>query len=553
MAHITFIRPPFVVPADMVGQQQGTPPLGMAYLLGSLKEHGHDVCAIDGFGEDVNRCTRLGNLDSKGIYVNGILADDIVARIPVGTDVVAVTCMFSNEWLYTRHIINKVRACFPDVPIIAGGEHITAESYRSMLYTPALTACALGEGEELILELIDAIMCRSPLTDVHGIAFFDDDGNYRKTERKNRLRGLDEIPLPSWEEIPLENYLRAQLGNGTLGRRSIPMLASRGCPYTCTFCSSPSMWGTRWISRDPKLVVDEIESYVDRYNIDHIDFADLTTVINRRWIIDFCKLLIARQLPVTWSLSSGTRSEALDQEVLGYMKSAGIERITYAPESGSEKTLQRVKKRVNLQKMTESIRACVKVGICSRANFIFGLPGQTKLECFESIAFATKLCLLGMHDVACMCFAPYPGSYLFEKLVAEEKIKIDETFDEFLITNLTTKVFGMKSWSEHIPSWSMPLWIIGTTMYFYALQFVTRPVRLFRLLHRMAKKKPVTMIETILYGQWIRLFTRQAKMDVRNAEFIDRNEMAEHNVARRQKTADRLVVINSGNPERGLF
>ena len=348
MAHVTLIRPPFVQPSDMINQTEGTPSLGLAYLLGSLKEHGHQVSAIDAFGEDVNRFAAITNSQVKGILINGIGAEQIVSMIPKHTDVIGITCMFSNEWLYTRYIINKIRLAFPHVPIIAGGEHVTAESYRSMISTPALTACALGEGEETINDLVDTLVAGKDLAEVHGIAYFDENGNYQKTERRLRIKEVDDIPLPSWEEIPVANYLDAGLGNGTLQRRAMPMLASRGCPYQCTFCSSPSMWGIRWVSRNPRLVVDEIKFYKNRYEINHIDFNDLTTVINRKWIIDFCKLLISENLGITWSLSSGTRSEALDHEVLDYMKRAGIERITYAPESGSDKTLERVKKKVDL-------------------------------------------------------------------------------------------------------------------------------------------------------------------------------------------------------------
>jgi radical SAM superfamily enzyme YgiQ (UPF0313 family) len=546
------IRPPFVMPTDMVNQQQGTPPLGMAYLLASLKAHGHEVCGIDAFGEDVNRCTRLGNAGSKkGLIVCGIRADEIVARIPLSTDLIALSCMFSNEWVYTRHIINKIKARFPDVPIIAGGEHITAESYRSMLHTPALAACGLGEGEETIIDLVDTLLQGGNLADVAGIAYFDEDGNYRKTAQRKRMRDLDDIPLPLWDEIPILNYLNSGLGNGTIARRSMPMLASRGCPYTCTFCSSPSMWGTRWLSRDPQLVIDEIKGYIKKYNINHIDFADLTTVINRRWILEFCQLLIAEKLPLTWSLSSGTRSEALDEEVLSHMKQAGIERITYAPESGSERTLERIKKRVNLQNMSKSIRASVKVGIYSRANLIFGLPDQTISEALESVKFATKLCFLGMSDIACMCFAPYPGSYLFEKLVSEGEIKVDQEYEAFLATNLTTKIFGMRSWSRHIPNWSMPLWTIGVTMYFYTLQYVFRPWRVLQSFGRMLRGNPITLIETIVYGQVMSLFKRKMKMKY-EVENIERVEVPVNGQAPRRLTPDPLIAVTGGNPGRGI-
>ncbi|MDH3443232.1 MAG: radical SAM protein, partial [Deltaproteobacteria bacterium] len=367
-----------------------------------------------------------------------------------------------------------------------------------------------------------------------------------------RIRNLDDIPLPSWEEIPVENYLAAGLGNGTLQRRTLPMLASRGCPYTCTFCSSASMWGIRWVSRNPKLVVDEIKSYIARYRINHIDFNDLTTVINRKWIIDFCKLLISEKLGITWSLSSGTRSEALDHEVLDYMKRAGIERITYAPESGSDKTLERVKKKVDLENMTVSIRSSVKVGIYSRANLIFGLPDQTVFEALESVAFAMKLCVLGMYDIACMCFAPYPGSELFERMIREGKISTGDSYDEFLVNNLTTKVTGMRSWSQHIPSWSMPLWTIGTTMLFYSLQFLLRPNRFFRMVYRLVKKNPTTMFETIVYGLFISLFKRR-KLVVNDVAPIEKIQLPDLKGEARRSSNDPLILVNSGNPERGLI
>jgi len=552
MAHVTLIRPPFVGPSDMINQTEGTPSLGLAYLLGSLKEHGHHVSAVDAFGEDVNRFAEITNSRCKRILINGIGAEQIVSIIPKHTDVIGITCMFSNEWLYTKYIINKVKLNFPDIPIIAGGEHITAESYRSMISTPALTACALGEGEETINDLVDTLVAGRSLAEVRGIAYFDDDGNYRKTERRARIHHLDDIPLPSWEEIPIENYLDAGLGNGTLQRRVLPMLASRGCPYTCTFCSSASMWGIRWVSRNPKLVVDEIKSYIAKYRINHIDFNDLTTVINRKWIIEFCKLLIDENLGITWSLSSGTRSEALDREVLGYMKRAGIERITYAPESGSNKTLQRVKKKVNLQNMTNSIRASVKVGIFSRANLIFGLPDQTIFEAFQSVAFALKLCVLGMYDIACMCFAPYPGSELFERMIREGKISTGAAYDEFLINNLTTKVTGMRSWSEHIPSWSMPFWTIGTTILFYSVQFVLRPNRFCKMIFRLVKKNPTTMFETIVYGLFISLLKRK-KLAVDQVEPIEKINGDDEKRYARRVSDDPVILVAAGNPERGLI
>jgi anaerobic magnesium-protoporphyrin IX monomethyl ester cyclase len=551
MAHVTLIRPPVVAPIDTVNQQVGTPPLGLAYLAGSLKSQGHEITSIDALGEDVHRITRLANINVRDIQIYGINMDAIISKIPGDTDLIGVSCMFSNEWLYARHLINKIRVNFPHVPIIAGGEHITAESYRSMLSTPALTACALGEGEETIVDLVRTLVKGKDLSEVHGIAYFDESGSYRKTERRLRIKEVDDIPLPCWDGIPLHNYLDAGLGNGTLQKRAMPMLASRGCPYQCTFCSSPSMWGIRWISRNPQLVVAEIKSYIRQFNINHVDFNDLTTVINREWIIAFCKLLISEDLGITWSMSSGTRSEALDYEVLSYMKKAGVERVTYAPESGSIKTLERIQKKVRPARMAKSIRSSVRVGIFSKANFIFGLPDQTKYEVLESIGFVTKLCFLGMYDIAITHFVPYPGSHLFESLVRDGKLKTNEAYEEFLLENVSTKVTGMKSWSKYIPDWSMPLWVIGTIAYFYALQYIIRPHRLFGSCLRLLKGKPVSNTEATIYSLYIKFFKRRATK-VTDVEHLERIDLPVLRTPRRESN-DPAILINSGNPARGLI
>src|SRR2546427_182966 len=101
--------------------------------------------------------------------------------------------------------------------------------------------------------------------------------------------------------------------------RSIPMLASRGCPYLCHFCSNPSMWGTRWVARQPADVVDEIAHYKRTYRIDHVEFFDLTTIVDRRWILAFTERLVQAKLGITWTMPSGTRSEAPD--------AAGLEKL----------------------------------------------------------------------------------------------------------------------------------------------------------------------------------------------------------------------------------
>ena len=95
----------------------------------------------------------------------------------------------------------------------------------------------------------------------------------------------------------------------------MPVMASRGCPYQCTFCSNPAMWTTRWIPRDPDLLLDEMQFYQKNYGAENFDFYDLTAIVKKSWIIDFCNKIEEREMKFTWQLPSGTRTEAIDGEV----------------------------------------------------------------------------------------------------------------------------------------------------------------------------------------------------------------------------------------------
>src|SRR5439155_4419084 len=108
----------------------------------------------------------------------------------------------------------------------------------------------------------------------------------------------------------IEKYIDNACTYGANLGRSMPILASRGCPFECTFCSSPQMWTTRWSARKPEFVLAEMKKYIQRYCVTNFDFYDLTAIVKKQWIADFCRLLIDERVNVTWQLPSGTRSEA---------------------------------------------------------------------------------------------------------------------------------------------------------------------------------------------------------------------------------------------------
>src|SRR5262249_9511636 len=161
------------------------------------------------------------------------------------------------------------RVAFPRVPIFIGGEHATATWTYLLEQCPDVTLCVLGEGEETAVDVADWIAGQRSLADIPGIAFRRD-GLPHRTDRRTPRHDLEQVPRPAWHLFPLENYLSNGYGHGVNRGRSLPMLATRGCPYQCTFCSSPEMWTTRYYVRPVSSVVDEIADYVERYRISNI-------------------------------------------------------------------------------------------------------------------------------------------------------------------------------------------------------------------------------------------------------------------------------------------
>lgn len=473
---ICLVRPPCITnPVAYIASL--TPPIGVAYLASALRQAGHRVTVIDSIGENSDQAVALdGNL-----MLRGLTFQEVVARIPKDTDLIGISGMFSSEWVQIRKMVNLIGEHFPKTFTVCGGEHFTAAPELSMEYCPNISAIVLGEGEVSLVELVNVLEKGGDVASVKGLVLRKD-GKFVRTGTRARVKTVDEIPQPAWDLIPLNTYLDKGLSYGVNRGRSMPMLASRGCPYQCTFCSNPMMWTNRWIARDPIKVVDEIEQYVTLYKVNNVDFYDLTAIVQKDWIVEFCKELVRRNINITWQLPSGTRSEAIDSEVSQWLFKAGCRNLNYAPESGSIKTLERIKKKVKLPRLIESLRGAVAAGLNVKMNIIIGLPDETHWDVWKTLLFLVRLSFHGAHDVSIGVFAPYPGSELYERLVKEGRIThSDEYWSKLAYVDITETV----SYTQHVTSsWLRVYNWIGFAL-FYGSNYLFRPKRFFRTLRNL--------------------------------------------------------------------
>ncbi len=498
---ISLVRPPIVVPtwnqAALV-----TPPLGLAYVAGALDCAGYEVTVVDAVGEAIDQRTPWG----RDCLLFGLAPDEIVERIPRHTQIIGLSAGFTFEWPICRQLIWQIRERFPGALLVVGGEHATAAPELTLSEAPA-DVCVLGEGEQTMLELARRSSGgRFDPATIAGIAYRTGGGAVVRTAPRERISDLDSIPWPAWYLLPIEQYLDRRLGFGVDRGRSMPLLASRGCPYQCTFCSSPAMWTTRWSVRSVDNLLLEMQYYQRRYGIENFDFYDLTAIVRKSWIKQFCQTIIERKLKFSWQLPSGTRSEAIDAEVAPLLFAAGCRNLSYAPESGSPAVLERIKKRIEPQRMLHSMSASVRAGINIKCNIMLGFPGETWREVAQSLAFIARMAWVGAHDLSIWAFSPYPGSELFDELRAAGQIELDDDYYDQLRSYADAA--ATRSFSRHIGHTQLKAVRWLGVLVFYLLSWLRRPWRPLRLAANLLTGRQESRGELALQSALARLRRR---------------------------------------------
>jgi anaerobic magnesium-protoporphyrin IX monomethyl ester cyclase len=457
---VCLIRPP-AVETFRFSSLSITPPLGLTYVAGALVAAGEDVRIVDAVAEAPEKHTRY----FRG-YLVGLRFDEIAARVPDDTAVVGITALFTHEWPAITQLIEAIKRRLPDVPVVVGGEHVTSMPELCLL-TSKVDYLVLGEGEETMVELVDALRRGAPMAEMLGIGYRSDD-DIVVNPRRQRLLSIDDIARPAWDLIDLDTYHEHRWMGGMWSQnKSVPILATRGCPYQCTYCSAPNMWTPRWVPRDPKLVVDEIEHYYHRFGARNFPFQDLTAIIQRQWIIDFCNELLSRGLDITWQMPTGTRSEAIDAEVAQLLKKTGMISMAYAPESGSEATRQLIKKKMKSDRMYESMRAAVAAELNVMVFMVIGFPHDTDEQLAENFDFLANIAEIGINDAAVGFYMALPGTQLFESLYDSGKITLDMTYFRHILSS--TSLWATSTYSG-LGRWKLTRWKFRMMRHFYGRQ-----------------------------------------------------------------------------------
>jgi anaerobic magnesium-protoporphyrin IX monomethyl ester cyclase len=361
-------------------QHQLFPPIGLAYLAAVLEQNGYEIRIMD--------CP-VCEMDHEKLKA------DLASFEPNLIGISSMTPTIESA-LKSARVAKEV--C-PDAKVVMGGAHVTFMDRETLAEEPATDIVVRGEGEETLLELVKQLPDLPKLEDVKGITFRK--GNQIvQTSNRPYIQNLDALPRPAYKYIPVEKYR-------ILGRKLLPIMSSRGCPFQCSFCAASQMFGAGFRARSPKNVLDELEWLRDEYGAEGISFQDDTLTFDRKRILEICDGIIERKIRLPWGC--GTRADTVTKEILAKMRAAQCDAVCFGVESGCQRIRDALKKRVSTEQCENAIKWAKEVGMFVTVSVILGYPGETKETLQQTLDFVHRV----EPDDVWLCHAtPYPGTEL---------------------------------------------------------------------------------------------------------------------------------------------
>ena len=367
------------------------PPAWVAYLAGPLKSAGYAVDFIDAMTDDLTD----EQLESRLAQTD--------------YDIVGATAITPSIYKAQR-ALQIARQVNPRALTVLGGVHATFMFNQVLAEAPWIDVIVRGEGEQVFLDLVRCIdegRWPAEQEDIRGIAFRRD-GEIMATAAAPTIEDIDSL-APDWSLLEWEKYIYIPLGK----RVAIPNLA-RGCPFTCSFCSQWKFWRDYRI-RDPKAVVDEIETLVEEHGVGFFILADEEPTINRKKFIQFCEELIARGLPerVQWGINTRVTDIMRDVDYLPLYRRAGLVHVSLGTEAAAQMKLDLFNKETKVEQNRRAIELLREADIFTEAQFIVGLDNETEETLEETYRFAREW----NPDLAnWSMYTPWPFSPLFKEL-----------------------------------------------------------------------------------------------------------------------------------------
>lgn len=381
-------------------------PLGLCYIAAVLRKNGIDVSVIDQFASKISDDELIDSIAKEKPQIIGFSA-----LTPVIPDVRRLVAGIRSLNIESKIVLGNLHGtCFPEQVIQEGLADIVVR----------------GEGEITMLELCQRLNQKKSLEGLLGVSFKRGQRIVNNLDR-GLIEDLDTLPYPAWDLLKLSvysNHPMISVDNNPV----FPLLASRGCNYRCYYCSQDKLY-KKVRYRKLENLVDEIEYFHKRLNINFFGFADAYFPFNEESGLKFCNLLIKKKLDKKIKWLTETRVDKVTPRLLKAMKRVGLHLIMYGIEVGSDQTLKLLNKGTTLKQARIAVREAKKADILVQGLFMLGLPGETVQSCKDTINFAKELdCDLVKFNIA----TPYPGSRFFQDYMKTKQLQRPEILSSWI-------------------------------------------------------------------------------------------------------------------------
>lgn len=366
------------------------PPVGLGYLSEVLQINNIEHEVVD---------MRLGYNEAK-------LKSKIMFYQP---DLIVISMMTLLHKI-TYQMMENIRNVFPKIRIVAGGPHVSTFREKVLQQCAAVDFGITQEGELTLLELCQG----KSYEEIKGFIFRDDD-RIVFTGQRPFIENLDELPFPKYEKFSLKEYLTDE----------IPILTSRGCPYSCIYCPVKTAIGRKYRVRNPQKIADEIEYWYEK-GYRHFGVVDDNFLMNKTRVLNLCSEIKKRKLTDNeFRCPNGVRADQCDREILSSLKEVGFKYLAIGVEGGNDRVLASIKKGEKIEVIKKAISQATELGFEVILFFLVGSPGETWQDLENSVELALTY---PVFDAKFYNLIPFPDTELFS-WVTENKYFIRKPDD----------------------------------------------------------------------------------------------------------------------------
>jgi radical SAM superfamily enzyme YgiQ (UPF0313 family) len=415
---ILLIDPPFY---RFIGYYNRYFPLGLAYLAAVLRKERHEVIIYDADFTKEAVEMEFSFLEEK--YPEYVAALNNLEH-PIWQEAKEVISQFKPDLVCITAMTTKMGSAFrlaeiskeynPNLLVVMGGPHPTLKPEEVLKNSEAVDLVVRGEGEKIISEIAKP---KASFKNIKGISYRNKNKIIHNPPQEP-IRELDSIPFPARDLLMSEKFYNPE----DMGL----LMASRGCPFQCTFCSSKGIWGRGTRFRSVDNIINEIEEVIRAYGTKQFSFKDDIFTLSRERIIEFCQKLKQRNININWDCN--IRVGLIDKDLLYIMRKAGCNGVKIGIESGNQRILNLMKKGITIEQIEKTAKILNKAGIHWTGYFMMGLPTETKEEIKETLYLMKKI----KPDYASLSvYEIFPGTELFTMGIEKGLVQCDRNLNDF--------------------------------------------------------------------------------------------------------------------------